>query len=299
MDPLIFSAGGARLLAHSGEPRRLATGFFFTEGPVWDAAAGRLYFTNFSKNEIYTFAPGETPKLWRRNANRAVGLSMTANGTLVAAETASHAVTLAYADHSRVIAGRFDGKTLNSPNDVVVRRDGAVFFTDPYSKAMNGPRELDFNGFYRVPFHGGVYGEAELLGIMGRPNGLAFSPDESVLYVNDTDLNRIDAYAMRADGAASPIGVFAQLDAAYGPGVADGMKVDTVGNVYVTGPGGVWALDSAGAPLGLIRLEEPAGNLCFGGADNAALFITATASVYSVRVGVPGIIPYREGGAAE
>jgi len=295
MEHLIFNQRGARLLAHAGPPRQLATGFFFTEGPVWDSATNTLFFTDFAACAIHAVRPGGRPRLFRGNSGRAVGLSMTREGVLVAAETASHAVCLARRECSEVIAGRYDGKPFNSPNDVVVRRDGSVYFTDPYSVAMNGPREQGFNGFFRVPFRGGAYGEPVLLGSMERPNGLAFSKDERLLYVDDTNRNLIEAYTVRRDEAVSRVGVFARLDPAYGAGAADGLKVDEEDNVYVTGPGGIWVFDPTGTQLGLLRFPEPVGNFCFGGEDRATLFAAATTSVYSLRVGTPGIVPYREG----
>lgn len=291
MEHTIWSPGGKRILEGTRETTKLAGGFFFTEGPVWSRQEERLYFTNFIDNTIYALRPGEAPRLFRSGSGRAVGLSIRKDGVLVAAETASHAVTLAYADRSEMIACRYENKMLNSPNDVIVRRNGAIVFTDPYSVAMGGPRELDFNGIYLVPVWKGCYGEARLLATMERPNGLAYSPNESLLYVNDTNHNLINAYQMHQDETVSLCGIFAKLDESYGPGVADGMKVDMEGNVYVTGPGGIWAFDPSGTPLALIHFPEVVGNFCFGGTDGCKLFAAATTSVYSVRVGIPGILP--------
>lgn len=292
MEHIVFAPAGQRILDGGGAIEQLCTGFSFTEGPVWSKKEEQLYFTNFSDNTIHTLRPGEKPVLFRENSGRAVGLSIRKDGTIVSAETSSHAVTLAYADHSEIIAGAYGGKKLNSPNDVIVRRDGAVLFTDPYSVPMGGPRHQDYNAFYIVPQNpDGTYGEASLLDTMERPNGLAYSPDESILYVNDTNHNFIHSYAMHADNTVSYIGLFARLDKSYGPGAADGMKVDAEGNVYVTGPGGIWVFDPSGSPLVLLRMPEYVGNFCFGGADGRTLFVTASTSVYSMRTGIPGILP--------
>lgn len=290
MNHTYFSTAGKRIASESSV-RKIADGYYFTEGPVWSRKENLLYYTNFADNTIYMIRPGEQPVLFRRNSGRAVGLSIRKDGVLVAAETASHAVTLAYADHSAVIAEQYQGKMLNSPNDVIVRSDGAVLFTDPYSVAMGGPRELEFNGFYMVPFEKGVYQSPVLLGKMERPNGLAYSPDEQILYVNDTNHNLINSYARNSDDTVSYIGVFARLDETQGDGVADGMKVDTEGNVYVTGPGGIWVLSSSGDPLAILRFPEPVGNFCFGGADGRTLFAAATTSIYSMPVAISGLIP--------
>lgn len=291
MEHRAFCTEGERLLKQVGPTEKLAGGYFFTEGPVWSRGEEMLYFTNFADNTIYSLKPGQPAQLFRANSGRAVGLSIRQDGTLVSAETSSHAVTLAYARHSEIIADQYEGKRLNSPNDVIVRKDGSVLFTDPYSVAMGGPRELDYNGFYLVRWRNGAFEKPILLGMMERPNGLAYSPDEQILYVNDTNQNVINAYQMHQDDRASFVGVFAKLDTAYGPGAADGMKVDTQGRVYVTGPGGIWVFDNSGAPLMLLRFADVVGNFCFGGLDGCTLFVTASAAVYSVRIGMVGILP--------
>ena len=176
------------------EPEKIAGGYFFTEGPVWDSIKECLYFTNFQDNTIYCWKDEEGVFLYRKESGRAVGLSLSASGRLVSAETRSHAITFAGQDKSRVIAGTYHGKILNSPNDVVVRRDGAVFFTDPYSVAMGDVRELDFNGVYCIPVIDDRPDGSRIRLLedrMERPNGIAFSPDESVLYVNDLSLIHI------------------------------------------------------------------------------------------------------------
>lgn len=178
----------------------------------------------------------------------------------------------------------------------MVKKDGAVYFTDPYSVAMGGERELDFNGVFCVPVTDGKPDGSRICLIddrMERPNGIAFSPDEKILYVNDTNKQYIRAYQMRSAEEASLIGTFAELDEAYGAGCADGMKVDEEGNVYLTGPGGIWVIDSSGTPAAILECPENAGNLCFGGEDNCFLYITASTSVYRIPVKIPGIVPRR------
>jgi gluconolactonase len=181
---------------------------------------------------------------------------------------------------SEAIADTYEGRPFNSPNDVIVARDGRVLFTDPYSTAMGGERGQPVNGVYAADPSGAV---TLLYGEMGRPNGLAFSPDETILYVNDTDRQHILAFPMGADGAAGEPEVFATLDPAYGPGAPDGMKVDEAGNVFVTGPGGVWGLSPKGEPAAILHSPEFVGNFCFGGPENRAIYLTASTSVYVVR----------------
>lgn len=297
MEVIRFTKAADRIIDDRASFEQLATGYFFTEGPVWDSKMDCLYFTNFQDNTIWLWSEEAGVSLYRRDSGRSVGLSMFRNGELASAETKSHAVTVAGSSTSRIIADQFEGKMLNSPNDVVVRRDGWVYFTDPYSVAMGDVRELDFNGVYGVaPVNGSIEkGRIFLVDDgMERPNGLAFSPDESVLYVNDTNCQLIQAYQMREDGTASLIGCFAKLDTSYGPGAADGMKVDVEGNVYLTGPGGVWVISPDGTPAAVLKTPENVGNLCFGGKDNQTLFLAATSSVYRIPIGIPGIIPERE-----
>ncbi|GHV72665.1 hypothetical protein AGMMS49928_29960 [Spirochaetia bacterium] len=155
---------------------------------------------------------------------------------------------------------------------------------------MGSPRELDFNGVFGVDSQGKI---RLIYDRMDRPNGIAFSPDESILYVNDTDHQHILAFSMGKDGSASLTGEFARLDPSYGNGAPDGMKVDVEGNVYVTGPGGLWVLSPGGVPLVILHTPEFVGNFCFGGKDSRTIFLTASASIYTVQTEIPGIVPHR------
>jgi gluconolactonase len=155
---------------------------------------------------------------------------------------------------------------------------------------MGGPIELGFNGIFFVDSQGTTRLIDDTL---IRPNGITLSPDESTLYVNDTKQQSIFAYTLDKDRKVSKIGLFSQVDSSYGEGVVDGMKVDIEGNVYVTGPCGIWIMGSNGVPLGILCLPEKAGNFCFGGRDSKTIYITASSSVYALDVGVPGIVPYR------
>jgi gluconolactonase len=185
-----------------------------------------------------------------------------------------------------VVADRWDGKRLNRPNDAVGRSDGSIYFTDPGMRVPEGEREIDVSGVMRVAADGSVQlatADCEY------PNGLAFSPDESVLYVANSRPNKyIRAFDVAADGSLSNSRVFADMTAPEEE-VPDGMKVDTAGNVFCTGPGGTWVFDSSGNKLGVIVTPEVPANLAFGGSDCRTAFLTARTSVYTLRVKTPGV----------
>jgi gluconolactonase len=270
---------------------QLCTGYLFSEGPVWDIKENCLYFTDFQKFHIWKWSEKSGVSLYRENSNRAIGLSMDAQGRIVSAESAAHGIAYVDSQKSIPIINSFQGKLLNSPNDVVVSRRGDIFFTDPYSDMMGGPKELGFNGVFSVNSQGTIKLIDDTL---LRPNGIAFSPDESILYVNDTKQQSIFAYSMDKDRNATKIGLFSQVDSSYGEGVVDGMKVDIEGNIYVTGPCGIWVIGSDGIPLGILAMPEKVGNFCFGNGDSKTIYITASSSVYTLDAGVPGIVPFRE-----
>jgi gluconolactonase len=283
-----FLPAAGRLLP-STSLRRLCTGYLFSEGPVWDVKEDCLYFTDFQKLQIWRWSEKEGVKIYRERSNRAIGLSMDAKGRIVSAESSAHAIAYADGATSVSIVDAYRGKRLNSPNDVVVAKNGVIYFTDPYSDMMGGPKVLGFNGIYSATPSGGL---SLIDDTFKRPNGIALSPDETILYVNDT--TRQSIYAFRLDKEGTPKGLFARVDPSYGEGVVDGMKVDVEGNVWVTGPGGMWVFDPLGRALAILYLPEKVGNFCFGGAGSATLYITASTSVYELRAGVPGIVPFRE-----
>lgn len=280
-----FSKEAEEIFGKSAPMKQIATGYHFTEGPVWDSRENCLYFTDFVDERIYQWRPEGSVVLYREHSGRAVGLTLDTTGQLLAAETRTHCIAYTGSTESVPIVSQFEGNRLNSPNDVIFSKSGEILFTDPYSTALGAPRALGFNGIFAVSPKGAIRLVCEE---MPRPNGLAFSLDESILYVNDTDQQHILAFAAREDGSFSRLGVFAKLDTTLGPGAADGMKIDMEGNVYVTGPGGIWVLDPEGTPIALLSMPEFTGNLCFGGKDGCTLFLTASTSVYALEVGIPG-----------
>ena len=210
---------------------------------------------------------------------------------LIACEHANRRVSRTESDGTvTTIASHYEEKKLNSPNDVVVKSDGSIYFTDPpYGlTAMygeEGGQELDFQGVYRLSEDGQEL--TLLVDDFDRPNGLCFSPDESVLYVDDTARMHVRAFDVQSDGTLANGRIFAEEEGENG--VPDGMKVDQQGNVYLTGPGGIWVFDPVGTHLGVIQVPEVTANLGWGEDDWKTLFITATTSIYRIQLKVSGI----------
>jgi gluconolactonase len=272
------------------ELRLCAQGFGFTEGPVWDARENQLIFSDIPRNTTHSLSQTGRIGVIRRPSAMANGMVLDHDGTLLMCEHAGRRVArYAFRDPYgtvTTVADRFDGWRLNSPNDVVVHSSGTIYFTDPYYGLRNElkapeAQEQPCQGVYRVAVDGAIRRVAD---DFKGPNGLAFSPDEHRLYVDDTEEQWIRTFAVDADGSLSGGRLFARLDESRGPGVADGMKVDERGNVFCTGPGGVTVFSPEGVALGVIIMPEITANLCFGGFDGQTLYLTATSSVYSLRV---------------
>jgi gluconolactonase len=292
------SGTGATLQALTGPDAtvsRIASGFGFTEGPIWMADQS-LHFSDIPGNTRYRWHPTEGLSVVCRPSNKSNGMTRHPDGSLLVCEHLTSCVARENpAGGARtVIASCHDGKPLNSPNDVIAASDGSVFFTDPTFGRISPdfgvvrPCEQSVQGVYRAR----EGQEAELLfGDFEQPNGLCLSPGESLLYVNDTGRAHIRVFAMR-DGRPQGDGrVFAggiSDSPACDDGFVDGMKVDELGNVYVTAPGGIWVFSPAGARLGLIPVPEKVANLNWGGPGWRTLYITASTSVYGLPMNVGG-----------
>ncbi len=299
MDPMIevLDTRLLRLLDDDALIERIAGGFSFTEGPIW--RGDHLLFSDIPNNRIVRWEEGpEGPSVstFRSPSGRSNGLTLDKQGRLIACEHQGRRVSITQADGSvESLAETYDGKRLNSPNDVAVRSDGIVYFTDPpYGLIPSDanpldadiPSELGFNGLFRVLSDGTV----ELLADdFVRPNGLAFNPDEQILYVDDTHARHIRAFDVAADGSLSNDRVFFTYLGVADENGPDGMKIDVEGNLWVTGPGSTWVVSAQGEALGRIRPPEHPANVGFGGADWKTLFMTAATSVYRLRVNVAGI----------
>jgi gluconolactonase len=283
---------------------RIAGGFEFTEGPVW-TRDGALLFSSPNTNAIYRWRDGVVtvfrPKsgytgvdVGRYHQPGSNGLTFSPDGLLTICQHGNRRV-LRVNPHgdTTVLADGYQGKRLNSPNDLVYRSDGTLYFTDPPFGLPGGfddpEKELDFSGVFYVRDGRVLLGTDELKG----PNGLAFSPDERHLYVGNWDPERkvVMCYDVAADGSLSGGRVLYDMTPASGDDAIDGLKVDREGNLYVCGPGGIWVLSPTGDHLGTLRLPEAPHNLAWGDDDGRTLYVTALTSVYRLRLRIPGIRP--------
>jgi gluconolactonase len=298
-------------------------GFGFTEGPVWmqKGKSGYLLFTDIPGNVIYKLTPQDRqasvflynagyngPDIWRwggiQNNGRdrndpgfeevamigADGLTVDRQGRVIIATFAGRSLVRLESNGKRtVLADSYEGKRFNGPNDVVVKRDGAIYFTDTYGglrlRDKDPRKELPFNAVFL--WKGGKL--TLLIKDMPATNGLAFSPDEKYLYVNGSRDNYVRRYEVLADDTLTNGKMFIDLSKETERGITDGLRVDTKGNLYETGPGGVWVISPEGKHLGTIRAPEQSTNLGFGDADKKTLYIAARTSIYKIRVNVPGL----------
>ena len=270
----------------SKDAERLATGFKFTEGPLWHPD-GFYYFVDIRSNNLHRITPGKAAELVRANTGEGNGTTFDLQGRLVICEGGNRRVTRWTADGtSDVLMDRWKGKRLNRPNDVVCRSDGSIYFTDPGLRVPFEQREVPHAAVYRVM----PDGTQSMVADFEYPNGLAFSPDERLLYVANTRWAQyIHVLELDANGALVRRRIFAEMPSDSDKnGVPDGMKVDVEGRVYCTGPDGTWVFAPDGTKLGIIRTPEFAANVAFGGPDLKTLFFTANTSVYTLRMKVPG-----------
>lgn len=274
-------------IVESAMAERLATGFVFTEGPLWHPD-GYLLFVDIRRAQILRLVPGGQPEIIRENSGDANGMTLDSQGRVVVCEMVNRRITRMEADGGyTTIAETSDGKRLNRPNDVVGRSDGSLYFTNPGRDRLDlADVDMQFNSVNRIT----PDGEVELVAPFEYPNGIAFSPDERTLYVSNTRPGQyIVAYDLDEDGAVAGVRHFADMPSPDdGNGVPDGMKVDMEGRVYCTGPGGCWVFAPDGALIGVIELPEYPANCGWGGADNRTLYFTANTSVYSLRMTTPG-----------
>jgi gluconolactonase len=277
-----------KLIDKDARLEKVADGFQFTEGPVWNPA-GFLLFSDIPANQIVKFVPGAAPTAFRTPSGNSNGLTYDRAGRLLACEHGNRRVTRQEADGSlTVLASSYDGKKLNSPNDIVVRSDGTIYFTDPPYGIREEEKELPFQGVYKISPDGKL---TLLAQDFDRPNGIALSPDEKTLYIDDSARLHVRAFDVAPDGSISHGRILAELKAAR-QGVPDGMKVDRKGNLYVTGAGGVWVFNKRGKHLGTILMSELPANCGWGDADYRTLYLTARTGLYRIRLKIPGFITY-------
>jgi gluconolactonase len=263
---------------------KVASGYLFTEGPAW-SRDGFLVFSDVPNNKLLELKPGAKPAQLRVNSNGAMGNAFDAQGRLYTCETHSRRITRTdKRGKTETFVERYEGKQFNAPNDIVVRKDGQVFFTDPAFGSQEDTRDLDFFGVYRVS----PRGEVELIAKpKGRPNGVALSPNGRILYVSNSDERNIRAYDLDGKGAASNERVLVSgID-----GIPDGLRTDEKGNLYLAA-NKIEVYTPEGKPLGSIALGETPSNCAFGDEDLQGLYVTARTSVYRIRLDVKGSVQY-------
>jgi gluconolactonase len=288
----------ARLVDENVAIEQLCGGCTFTEGPIWNPDGQFLLFSDM---------PGDTRRRWDEQngvqvvaspSNKGNGMTLDADGRLLVCEHSTSSVVRMDPDGTgsgrEVLASHYQGKELNSPNDVCVHSDGSIYFSDPTYGRMPGfgverEQDLDFQGIYRIPAGGG---DVQLLaGDFAQPNGLCFSPDESLLYVNDTDRAHIRVFEVQGDGSLASGRILAENigTASLEKGdLVDGMKCDEHSTIWVTGPGGIWVMSPEGEHLGSVQIPEPVGNLHWGGPEWNWMFVCASAGLYRFRTKVAG-----------
>jgi len=276
-----------KLLSKDAKLTTVANGFGFTEGPVWDPA-GFLYVSDETLNKIFRVRLDGTkePIISLGDPD---GNTFDSRHRLLDCASVLRAVIAVTPDgHYTVLADRFEGKRFNSPNDVVVGPDGAIYFTDPTLDLPAGEKqEIPFQGVYRLDTQGNV---RLLTKELTQPNGLAFSPDGKLFYVDDSEQRNIRVYRFHRNGTISSGHIFGSEPGGKDDGVPDGMKLDQSGNIFVTGPRGIWVWDPHGRHLGTIIMPEQPANLAWGGNDGHTLYITATTSVYSLPMMTRGFV---------
>lgn len=263
---------------------KVASGFSFIEGPVW-SHDGFLYFSDVPASRIVRLVPGKGVELVRANSNGANGNSLDAQGRLYSCESHSRRVTRTDRKGKvEVLAERFEGKRLNAPNDIVVRKDFNAYFTDPAFGSQEDRRELDFYGVYRITPKGAL---ALVAKPRGRPNGIALSPNGRILYVSNSDERNVRAYDLDRAGEPSNERVLVP----HIEGVPDGLRTDEKGNLYVAGKE-IFVYSPEGKQINHIAVPEKPSNCAFGDEDLESLYVTARTSLYRLRLGVKGSVQY-------
>ncbi|NER34419.1 MAG: SMP-30/gluconolactonase/LRE family protein [Oscillatoria sp. SIO1A7] len=274
-----------QIIDKNARVEKVAEGFQFTEGPLWQPD-GFLLFSDIPANTIYKWKPDKKLEVFRRPSGNANGNALDKQGRLITAEHGNRRLSRTLENGEIVtLTDRYEGKRLNSPNDLAIKSDGSIYFTDPPYGIKPEQEELGFYGVYRLAPDGTL---TLLVRDFVRPNGIAFSPDEKKLYVNDSQKGHIRVFDVKTDGTLENGRIFAEQKDSSKEGVPDGMKIDNEGNVYSTGPGGVWVFSPSGKLLGKIEVPEAPSNLAWGDRSYKTLYITARNSLYRIRLKVAG-----------
>ncbi len=272
---------------------KVAEGFLFLEGPIWHPVEKHLTFSDIPGNEMFRLDAKGNVTSFRKPSQMGNGNTYDAQGRMLTCQHATSSVTRTEADGAMTtLATHFEGKELNSPNDIVVRKDGLIYFTDPtYGRldyfGVERDLEMGAQGVYCVTPDGRTI--TQLANDFAQPNGLCFSLDHKTLYVNDTDHKHIRKFDIAADGSATGGDVWVDVTIGEGEGHPDGMKIDSKGNVYCTGPGGIHVISPDAETLGVIRTAEFTANFAWGGDDLTDLYVTSSTSLYRIKVKTPGL----------
>ncbi|MDG2055030.1 MAG: SMP-30/gluconolactonase/LRE family protein [Phycisphaerales bacterium] len=280
-----------KLVDQEATLEKVATDCAFTEGPIWHPKQQCLLFSDIPNNARCKYTPDGQMVTTRQPSNKCNGMTYDTDLNLIVCEHLTSSLVMESPDGTRsVLASHYEGKQLNSPNDVCIRADGSIYFSDPSYGRMpvfgeEREQELDFQGVFRVSPHGG---EIELVverDAYEQPNGLCFSPDESLMYIADSPRALIDVYEVSSDGSLSNRQRFAQHigNGQMEGGIPDGMKCDEFGNIWVSGPKGFWIFNKGGQHIGTLHIPEHATNLHWGGPDWHTLYIAANTSIYALR----------------
>lgn len=281
-----------QIIPEDAQIETIAEGFIFTEGPLWDARGKRLLFSDIPADTIYSWTQSDGAQVFRHPAGFPNGLTFSRQGDLIACEHRTRAVSITKGnDKTQVIASTYQGRKLNSPNDVIAASDGSIIFTDPIyglREGNGGPAiaELDFQGLYRIT----PDGDLELLSdSFERPNGLLLSVDEKHLFVADTVRQHIREFEVDDGWQLSGGCVWAELWDDDHSGRPDGMKIDHQGNLFSAGPGGMWVFNPRGELIGRIYLPDKTSNMAWGDDGLSSLFITSSSRVYRIRTQTHGL----------
>ena len=283
-----------RIVSNDSMLETISDGHIFTEGPVWNVRDQSLTYVDIIGDTIWNWHAEGGKRIVRHPSGKVNGLTFDNQGRLLIAGWTSRTIQRLNPEGTiTILASHFEGKKLNSPNDIVAKSDGTIFFTDPVgglSYVGMGVDDLqqyqDFSGVYRLDPENGTL--SLLTKQVPRCNGLAFSPDESRLYISDTGRYHIKVFDVEENGTLRNGRIFAQLMGRE-EGVPDGMKVDVEGNVYCTGPGGIWVIAPDGTHLGRIRIPGHVSNMAWGEGDWRTLFITGRSTVHRIRLNIQGI----------
>jgi gluconolactonase len=282
-----------RLIDEHAPVRQAGSGFTFTEGPIWHPTEHHLLFSDMPADVRRRLDISGSVTEVARPSNKGNGMTYDATLNLLICEHSTSSVVRLSPDGSRtVLASHFEGRELNSPNDLCVKSDGSIWFTDPWYGRMPGfgverPRELGFQGVYRIAPGASPGTEPQLVMeryLFSMPNGLCFSPDERLLYVNDTEQTNIRVFDVQGDRLTNGRLFASGIRDSLKEGVPDGMKCDAEGNLWLTAPGGLWVYNPAGKLIGKVSVPEKTANLHWGGEDWRTLYVTATTSVYAIPV---------------